>query len=127
MKIIVCLTSNGVQNKAIMLNKNRLLQRHNRKGGLCHNSPRLEHLLKELIAHARWSYGWPYCMSLPGDFGLALLHMMRVDPYDMLAYQSVPLRGARSYIRGDIRHRSFFLRLLELLLLLVVLLIWSLE
>ena len=94
---------------------------------MCHNSPRLDHLLKELIAYTHWSFYWPYFAELPMDFGLALLHMMLVDPYDRLAYQSVPLRGARSYIRGDIRHRSFFLRLLEMLILLVVLLILSVE
>lgn len=108
-------------------NKNRILQRHNRKGGLCHNSPRLEHLLKSLIAYTHWSYAWPYCMNLSGDFGLSLLYMMRVDPYDALAYHSVPLRASGSFIRGDIRHRSFFLLLLEMLIMLIALLILSVD
>lgn len=106
----------------------RALHRHNRCGGICHNSPRLEHVIKELLHYIHEHYGgWWTDATLPSWFGKNILRAMAVDPYDVFSSPlGRPAPQGRSYIRGDIRHRSFYLFLQELLVLLVVLLIFSL-
>ena len=101
----------------------RIKQRHNRNHGQSHNSPRLEHVLKDLIAWHHWHKAWPFFEVLPKDFGRSILYAMRVDPYDVLTSLPAPQGRCRgSYIRGDIRHRSFYLFLQELMVLMFVLL-----
>ena len=102
------------------MNCSRILQRHNRHGGLCHNSPRLRRVIRNVCIAAGDSGGWWHPIH-PSDIGMNIMRIMSVDPYDL--YREIPApqgKGSKSYIRGDIRFR---MSLLQQFLMLVLMLI----
>ena len=100
-----------------------ILQRHNRHGGLCHNSPRLHSVIRNVCIAAGESGGWWHPIH-PSDIGLNILRILSVDPADI--YNDLPApqseRG-KSYIRADIRFNLIISQQLLFLILILLLLL----
>lgn len=99
----------------------RVLHHHNRHGGLCHNSPRLHRVIRNVCITAGDCGGW-YHPIHPSDIGLNIQRILSVDPFDL--YTSLPAphgKDSNSYIRGDIRFRLSLLQQLLMLILIVLL------
>lgn len=104
------------------MNSNRILQRHNRCGGLCHNSPRLHAVIVRCCVYLGDCGGW-WTPIHASRLGMMILRAMSIDPYDIYnkVYDGYTTHS-RSYIRADIRfHLSLLQQLLFLLLVILLL------
>jgi len=103
---------------------NLIIQRHNRHNGLCHNSPRLHRVIRNVCIGAGDAGGWWHPIH-PSDIGHNIMRILSVDPNDIYnkVYDGHPWHS-RSYIRADIRFRLSLLQQLLLLILMILILLF---